>query len=274
MNTHTALLSSRSVLRLSGRDARAWLQGLITNDVESLASGEGRFAALLTPQGKILFDFFVTPDADALLIDCTAASAETLVKRLLMYKLRSGVALAEAGSGFMVAAAWGDQPPAVSRAIIYRDPRHAALGWRIIGEAQELDFLGIEAATEAEYWAKCIACGVPQGGIDFAYNDTFPHEANMDILHGIDFKKGCYVGQEVVSRVQHRGLARKRIVGVTFNGPAPAAGVAVMAGDIVIGEMGSSIAGRGLATLRIDRVEQMQASGVKLFAGVVEINLK
>ena len=275
MTTHTALLTSRSVLRLSGRDARGWLQALITNDVENLVSGEGRFAALLTPQGKILFDFFVVPDGDALFIDCAADQAASFLKRLSMYRLRADIALGEAGASIMAAAAWGDAPPGVSRAIIYADPRLAGMGWRLIGEAQELDLMGIEAGREAAYNAHRIASGVPQGGLDFAYNDAFPHEANMDILHGVDFKKGCYVGQEVVSRVHHRGSARKRIVAVTFEGAAPAPGTPVMAAGIMTGEMGSSTQsdGRGLALLRMDRVEEMRANGVKLIAGEAEIRV-
>lgn len=268
-----ALLPARAVLRLGGRDARTWLQSLVTNDVEKLATGEGRYAALLTPQGKIMFDFFVTPDGESLLIDCRADQAAALAKRLLMYKLRADIAISDASHELMVAAAWGAAPPPVSRAIVFADPRHDRLGWRLIGEAQEFDMMGVEAGHETAYAAHRIDCGAPEGGVDFAYNDAFPHEANMDLVHGVDFKKGCYIGQEVVSRVHHRGTARKRIVRVAFEGDGPAQGAAVTMGDIAIGEMGGCVAGRGLAGLRLDRVEDARAAGVKLMADGVEIKV-
>ena len=273
MLSQSTLLPGRAILRLSGRDARGWLQNLVTNDVEHLGNGEARFAALLTPQGKILFDFFVVADGENLLLDCPSAQAAALAKRLLMYKLRADVAIAEAGSMLAAAAAWGGAPPKVSRAIVYADPRHESLGWRLIGEPQEFDMLGIEGASEAAYLAHRIACGVPQGGEDFAYGDTFPHEANMDMLHGVDFKKGCYVGQEGVSRVQHRGTARKRIVKVTFEGSSPARGTPVVAGDIAVGEMGSASPPFALASLRLDRAEDAKTAGIGLTADSIALQL-
>lgn len=272
MSIHSTLLVSRSVLRLTGRDARAWLQGLVTNDVESLHTGEGRFAALLSPQGKILFDFFVVADGDGLLLDCRQEQVVALEKRLTMYRLRADVAIAPAGSSLAVAAAWGDGPPPVSRAIIYLDPRDARMGWRLIAEPQELDLMGVEAGGEEAYAAHRVACGVPEGGADFLYGDAFPHEANMDLLNGVDFKKGCYVGQEVVSRVRHRGTARKRILRLAF-APARelASGAAVMAGEVAIGEVRTVGAGVALAAVRTDRLAETAASGATLSAGGVEV---
>jgi folate-binding protein YgfZ len=271
MSTHLTLLNNRSVLRLSGRDARTWLQGLVTNDVENIGAGEGCYAALLTPQGKIMFDFFIVPDGEALLIDCRADHTTALLKRLLMYKLRADIALNDASASLMVAAAWGDAPPPVSRAIVYADPRAEQMGWRMIGEAQEFDLMGIESGLEDAYAAHRIACGIPEGGEDFAYNDAFPHEANMDLVNGVDFRKGCYIGQEVVSRVHHRGTARKRIVAVRFDGAPPAKGAPVTAGELAIGEMGSSLQGLGLAALRTDRLEEARIQGARLLADGVQI---
>jgi len=265
MTTRISHLIDRSVLRLSGRDARPWLQSLVTNEVEKVHAGEGRYAALLTPQGKILFDFFVTPDGENLLIDCRADQAQALAKRLSMYKLRSDVAIASADD-LAVAVAWGEAPPQVSRAILYADPRSERMGWRMIGEPQEFDLLGIEGSEGDAYAAHRISCGVPEGGIDFAYGDAFPHEANMDLLHGVDFRKGCYIGQEVVSRVHHRGTARKRILRVNLSAPV-ATGTPVMAGEIAIGEIGSVAGNDALASLRTDRVEEATNAGVKLKAG-------
>jgi folate-binding protein YgfZ len=262
--TKVAVLGSRAALRISGPDARSWLQGLVTNDVEHIPPGEGRFAAILTPQGKIIADFFVIADGDGLLLDCSADLAAGLAKRLGMYKLRAQVSISPAPS-LLVAAGWGGLSPAASKSRIYDDPRDTALGWRAIGAADELERLG-ELAPESDWQAHRIACGVPEGGVDFPWGDTFPHEANMDLLHGIDFKKGCYVGQEVVSRVQHRGLARKRISAVRIDGPPPSPGADIMAGDIQIGTMGSSAQGAGLALLRLDKAADASANGQALTA--------
>ncbi|MBX9757281.1 MAG: folate-binding protein [Beijerinckiaceae bacterium] len=260
-----AVLGSRAVLRVSGAEVRTWLQGLVTNDVETIPAGQARFAALLTPQGKIITDFFVVPDGDGLLIDCAADQAGALAKRLAMYKLRAQVSISDVSGSLCVAAGWDGEPPAASQARIFDDPRDARLGWRAIAPAQEMDHLGVPA-SESEWHAHRIACGVPQGGLDFAWGDTFPHEANMDLLHGVDFHKGCYVGQEVVSRVQHRGLARKRVAQVRIESGAPLPGAEITAGETAIGVMGSSANGTGLALLRLDKVEDALAAGRELSA--------
>jgi len=254
MEPRAALLAGRSVLRVSGRDARTFLQDLVTNDIEALKQGEGRFAALLTPQGKILFDFFVTPDGDALLIDCNASQAADLAKRLGFYKLRADVRIADESANLAVAAFREAPPPA--QALAFADPRHAGMGWRVIAAPDELDRLGVVAGLDDAYAAHRISLGVPEGGADYAYGDTFPHEANMDLVHGVDFKKGCYIGQEVVSRVEHRGTARKRIVRMGFSGPAPARGTEIVTGELAIGQMGSSAGQEGLALVRIDRIAE------------------
>jgi folate-binding protein YgfZ len=259
-----AALPSRAVLRVSGQDARTWLQGLVTNDVEAIPPGEARFAALLTPQGKIIGDFLVTPDGDGLLLDCAADQSAALAKRLSMYKLRAQVAVSEVPS-LTVAALWGGAPPAASQGRMFADPRSPDLGWRAIAAPDVIERMG-ECASEQDWHAHRIACGVPQGGLDFAWGDTFPHEANMDRLNGLDFRKGCYVGQEVVSRVQHRGLARKRVTQVLIDGPAPAAGTEIVDGDIAIGAVGSTAGARGLALVRLDKVEDAAAAGRQLRA--------
>lgn len=260
-----AVLGSRGVLRVSGAEVRTWLQGLVTNDVETIPAGQARFAAILTPQGKIIADFFVAPDGDGLLIDCAADQAGALAKRLAMYKLRAQVSISDVSASLCVAAGWDGEPPALSQARIFDDPRDARLGWRAIGPAQEIERLGAPA-SESEWHAHRIACGIPQGGADFAWGDTFPHEANMDRLNGVDFHKGCYVGQEVVSRVQHRGLARKRIAQVRIESGAAEPGAEITAGEMAVGVMGSSANGDGLALLRLDKVEDALAAGRGLCA--------
>ncbi len=260
-----ALLGGRAVLRISGADARTWLQGLVTNDVEHIAAGEARFAAFLTPQGKIIADFFIVPDGDGLLLDCAAELSSALAKRLSMYKLRAQVAISDVSGSLAVAAGWGGPSPLAAQGRIFDDPRDSRLGWRAIAPPSEIEKLG-EAASISDWQAHRIACAAPEGGVDFVWGDTFPHEANMDRLNGIDFKKGCYVGQEVVSRVQHRGLARKRVAQVQVTGPAPPVGSEILAGDIVIGVMGSSVGAAGLALLRLDKAEDARAAGRALTA--------
>lgn len=260
-----ATLDSRAVLRVSGAEAGAWMQGLVTNDVEHIPPGEARYAALLTPQGKIIADFLVIPDGDGLLVDCAADQAAGLAKRLGMYTLRAQIAIADVSGSLAVAAGWGGPPPPASNARVVDDPRDPRLGWRAIGAHDELEKLG-EPASESEWQAHRISCGVPEGGRDFVWGDTFPHEANMDRLNGIDFKKGCYVGQEVVSRVQHRGLARKRVAPVRIEGAAPPPGADILAGEAVIGRMGSSADGAGLALIRLDKAADAQEAGRALTA--------
>lgn len=245
-----AYLADRGVVSVSGAEAGAFLQGLFTNDVLGLERGAARFAALLSPQGKILVDFLVARDPEGFLIDCPAALAGELTKKLTLYRLRAKLAIVDRSAELGVAAYWnGDAPEGA-----YRDPRANGLGWRRIAPRAALSSLG-----DAGYEAHRIACGAPKGDVDFAYGDTFPHDANMDLLHGVDFNKGCYVGQEVVSRVQHRGIARKRIVPVNFDGQAPARGAEIFSGDVVIGTMGGSVGGRGLALIRVDKAAEAEA---------------
>ena len=240
MHKKAAHLDDRGVISVSGADAAAFLQGLLTNDVERLAPGEARYAALLTPQGKILFDMIVVR-ADggepSYLIDCAAAQAADLVKRLGFYKLRAKVAIADESAGRAVAAFWEAEPPRIDGGLIYADPRDPRLGFRAVLPRAIAAAIGSERA--GEYEALRIAAGAPKGGLDFAYGDAFPHDANFDLLHGVDFDKGCYVGQEVVSRMKHRGSARKRVARVKLAGPAPAPGTPVLDRDLVLGALGS-----------------------------------
>ena len=190
------------------------------------------------------------------LLDCPGALAAELAKKLTMYRLRAQVSVADRSSELGVAAFWPDRPTLAGT--MFRDPRHEALGYRLIAERSELAALD-SASGLAAFHAHRIAAGVPEGGIDFAYGDTFPHEANLDRLHGLDFTKGCYVGQEVVSRVEHRGTARKRVTPVMFEGEPPPVGTDILVGEIAIGTMGSAADGRGLAMVRTDRAAEAAA---------------
>ena len=270
-----AWLADRGVVRVAGEDATSFLQGLLTNDVERLAIGEARYAGLLTPQGKILFDMLVVrvraDTGAAYLIDCAAWQAVDLAKRLGLYKLRAKVAIADESGERAVVAAWGDDVVLPEGAFVYRDPRDPRLGLRAIVARAEAAAIG--EAGLASYEALRIAACAPKGGVDFAYGDAFPHDADFDLLSGVDFGKGCYVGQEVVSRMRHRGSARKRLVKVKVAGEPPAPGTPVMDGELAVGTLGSSAGGVALAMLRLDRVEDAKAAGRGLTAGGVGVAL-
>ncbi len=260
-----AFLPDRGVIRISGDDARTLLNGLVTTDVTELAPGRPRFGALLTPQGKIVADFLIAEDADGgLLLDCPRELAQPLATKLNFYKLRAKAAIDNLSETRGVLAVW-DGAPEAWPAGAFADPRHAALGHRIVLAPDEaattVAAIGAELTDAAAYEAHRIACGVPRGGVDFAYGDAFPHETNMDRLNGVDFDKGCYVGQEVVSRMQHRGTARTRTVRLALDGAAPEPGTPVVAGGKPVGTFGSAAQGRALARLRIDRVNDALDAG-------------
>jgi folate-binding protein YgfZ len=274
-----ALLPDRGVVKVSGEDARTFLNGLITTDVTELRPGSGRFGALLTPQGKIIVDFLITAapgrHGGGFLFDCPRALAQTLADKLSFYKLRAKVTIENLSEGFAVLAAWGGEV-APRPDLTFADPRDTALGLRILTK-EELkkvaDLIGAELADSEAYEAQRIAAGVPRGGLDFAYGDAFPHETNMDRLNGVDFDKGCFVGQEVVSRMQHRGSARTRMVKVLLEGPRPETGVSILAGSKVVGTMGSASGTIGLALIRTDRVADALATGLSLTAGGIALRL-
>lgn len=274
----SAFLPDRGVVKVAGEDARNFLNGLITTDVDRLKPGLGRFGALLTPQGKIIVDFLITEvpagHGGGFLIDCPRALADTLATKLKFYKLRAKVTVENLDLG--VLAAWDGQP-AAQPDLAFADPRNAALGTRILipeNLKQTLsDLIGAELVDAAEYEAHRIALGVPRGGLDFMYNDAFPHETNMDRLAGVDFDKGCYVGQEVVSRMQHRGTARTRSVKVLLDGGSPEPGATILAGDKPVGSIGSTAGGKGIALVRIDRVADALDAGQPLTAGGLPLTL-
>jgi folate-binding protein YgfZ len=273
-----ALLPERGVLKVVGDDARKFLHGLVTADMLGLAPGTARFGALLTPQGKIIADFFVTEapqsEGGGFFLDIPRALAITLVDKLNLYKLRAKVLVEDLTEILGVLAVW-DGAGAAKQGLTYVDPRLPTLGFRVmipphraIAAASEL---GAALVGAEGYEAHRIALGVPRGGVDFAYGDAFPHEADMDQLGGVDFAKGCYVGQEVVSRIEHRGIARTRAVALRYDGAAPASGTPITAGERQVGTMGSAAGGRGIALVRLDRVAE--AEQAPLAAGGIPIRL-
>jgi folate-binding protein YgfZ len=238
------LLSDRGVIEISGEDSRAFLQGLITNDVEALTTGKAIYAALLTPQGKILFDFFVADWGDGrLLIDCLASVRDTLVKRLTMYRLRAKIQIA-GRDDLVVLASWDG---AALDGIAFNDPRLAKLGRRTIAPRAE----GAEG-----YLAHRLSLGVPEG-TDFGSDKMFALDAGLDELNAIAFDKGCYVGQELTARMKHRGTARKRLLTVESTDKSPlVAGTDLRAGGSVIGEIVSNYGSFGFALVRLDRLDE------------------
>ncbi len=275
-----AFLADRGVVKVSGEAARDFLNGLVTTDVGLIQPGLGRFGALLTPQGKITADFLITEapsgHGGGFLIDCPRPLAQMLADKLGFYKLRAKVVVENLSDSLGVLAAW-DGDLAMRPDLTFADPRSEKLGWRILIPAElapkAAGLIGADLVDSAAYEAHRIACAAPRGGIDFMYGDAFPHETNMDRLHGVDFDKGCYVGQEVVSRMQHRGTARTRTLRLILDDAPPEAGVAIVAGDKPLGTMGSSAAGMGLGLLRIDRAADALDAGVPLTAGGIAIRL-
>ncbi len=257
-----SLLTDRALLLVSGEEAEALLNRLFTRNVAGMRVGEARYAALLTPQGKLMVDFLVYRRADGFLLDTPASEAEALAKKLTMFKLRAKVTIAPQPD-LAVAAAWGEAPNGTP-GDTYRDPRHPALGLRLVAAREA--FAGVPADDDT-YETHRIALGVPKGGVDFPYGDTFVHDANLDLLHGVDFDKGCYVGQEVVSRVHHRNSARKRIVKVHFDGTPAEIGAALTAGPAQIGTLTSLAGHDGLATARLDRLAEAAAENQAVHAG-------
>ncbi|MCB1478604.1 MAG: folate-binding protein YgfZ [Rhodobiaceae bacterium] len=252
-------LSGRSVFRVSGPDARTLLQGLLTCDFDDIAPGRPQHGALLTPQGKILFEALVHEPAPGIyLFDTDAALAAEFIKRLMFYRLRAKVTIEPADELSIIAVPGGSMDG------LPDDPRLPALGARGILPVSDAEKF---PAGDASYHAHRIACGIAELGCDYPSGEIFPHEANHDQLGGVDFQKGCFVGQEVVSRMQHRGTARKRFVPAAIDGQAPAMGTEVMAGEKPAGAMGSSEGQSGLALLRLDRLEQAVADGAPLICG-------
>ena len=275
-----AFLPDRGVVKVAGEDARSFLNGLVTADVTLVGPGSGRFGALLTPQGKIVVDFLITEapsgHGGGFLIDCPRVLAQALADKLGFYKLRAKVTVENLSNALGVIAAW-DGTPAIKPDLAFSDPRSEALGLRILApEAlapKVAELIGAELVDAKAYEAHRIASGTPRGGLDFMYGDAFPHETNMDRLHGVDFDKGCYVGQEVVSRMQHRGTARTRTVRVTLDDFAPEPGTAILAGDKQVGTIGSTAGQTGLALVRTDRVADALQAGVPLTAGGLTLHL-
>lgn len=271
-----ALRPDRGVVEIGGAEAPQFLHGLVTATVKALAQGEASFGALLTPQGKILFDFFLIRQGDGYLVEIARALIPDFLKRLSFYRLRAAVTLVDRSADFAVAYAWGAaaDAPADPHAVVFADPRLSPLGRHILAPIASAP---TSTASAHDWHAHRIALGVPESGLDFPLGDTFPHDADMDELAGVDFKKGCFIGQEVVSRMKHRGTARKRIVIAHAKEARPAwpdAGTDLTCGDKSIGTLGSSSDGLALALVRLDKAKDALDSGDAIEVGGVTVGLE
>ncbi|MGA9866287.1 MAG: folate-binding protein [Acetobacteraceae bacterium] len=251
--TRIAKLAARAVIEVSGEDRVAFLQGLVSNDVTDAAPGRAVWAALLTPQGKYLADFFILSDGERLLLDAEASQAAMLIQRLSRYRLRSRVAIAAAP--LLVHAAW-DGTPEAAHAIMAPDPRLAGAGWRVIApEALAAN------ATEDEYDLHRLTLGLPDGSRDMEADKTVLLEAGFDELNGVSWSKGCYMGQELTARTKYRGLLKRRLVPVTVAGPLPPPGTPITRDGVEVGMMRSGREGLGMALLRLEALDGTLAVG-------------
>lgn len=259
----SAYLPDRAFIRVSGTGATDFLQNLITPDLDALPDGEARAGALLTPQGKIMFEFLIWRTQETYVIETGADQQDAFLRRLTMYKLRAPVDLA-ADETKGVSVFWDESAPPQA----VRDSRFAKAGvdlFRLPGPSSSVDARAYDALR--------IAHGIVVAGTDYALNDAFPHDVLMDVNDGVSFKKGCFVGQEVVSRMKHRGTARRRVVIVHAKGDLPATGTEIMAGGKTIGALGTVLGADGLAIIRTDRAAEAMASGADLTAAGVAVTV-
>ncbi len=282
--THAARLASRALLAISGEEARPFLQGLVSNDVGKVGEARAIYGALLTAQGKYLHDFFLAERAGVLLLDCEQARRDDLKRRLTIYKLRAKAAIA-AEDGLCVWALWGEGALArlgfsdsekaghvrpFAGGIAFVDPRLAALGARALlpaGAEADLASSGFAVCAEGEYDPWRLAHGVPDGSRDLEIEKSILLESNFEELNGVDFDKGCYIGQELTARTKYRGLVKKRLFPVEIEGDAPAPGSEITLAGTDIGTMRSAKGGRGLALLRLDAAlggEILESAGARL----------
>ncbi|TPL78644.1 folate-binding protein YgfZ [Mesorhizobium sp. B2-3-12] len=263
-----ALLKDRALISVSGPDAEHFLQNILTIDLDALGNGEAKPGALLTPQGKILFDFLISRAGEnAFRIECRADVSDDFIHRLMLYKLRAKVEIAKPEQT-LVTVAWGKES-------IASESDSAAIADRRFGDEDVTRFYADTADTGdvAAWQAFRIAHGVAESGADYALGDAFPHDVLLDEMGGVGFRKGCYVGQEVVSRMQHRGTARRRVLIVEARLALPTSGTELTVEGRPVGVLGSTATLTGLGIARIDRVKAALDAGQPILAGEVPVTL-
>lgn len=280
-------LETRGTLILEGPDTRAFLQGVVSNDVEKVSPSRAIWAAFLTPQGKYLHDFFVFQFGEAVVLDCERARADDLVRRLGMYRLRSKVSVSNASERFAIGAVFGDGAlkaaglgaeaglaASFSGGVAFVDPRLSEAGGRILLPEENFDRAlgecGLTPVAFEQYDRLRLSLGLPDGSRDLAVEKTILLEAGFDELNGVDWDKGCFLGQELTARTKYRGLVKKRLVPVEIEGPPPPPDSPIRLGDREVGELRSVSDGWGLALIRLDGLAAA-TEGAKLIAGEARV---
>ena len=287
MDLRYITLDSRAVLTVSGEDRADFLQGLISNDIEQVAPDTSIWAALLTPQGKYLHDFFIVEMNSQYFLDCEAQRIMDLGQRLSRFKLRSKVEFCIGDSLTVFALLGEDAKKSIgltemcgnakifTEGIAYVDPRLATAGIRLIAPQntaiQALHDIGFVEGKGVEYERLRLMLGLSDGIRDLVVEKSTLLESNFEELHGLDWDKGCYMGQELTARTKYRGLARRRLMPINIDGPLPAPGTPILAAGIEVGEVRSAIDGMGLALLRLDRIINLEKDGINLVAGTARI---
>jgi folate-binding protein YgfZ len=272
MKTVKALnLPNRRILRISGEESRVFLQGLVSNDMTRVSENCAIYAALLTPQGKYLHDFFILESNNNFYLDCEASRIDDLFKRFKIFKLRSDIEI-EIVENMSVTVFFGDcvydnlpvkssEGSAIQwlNGILFTDPRLNSAGARAILPANSLKFPNLDfdliPSTFEEYDTQRITLGLPDGSRDLLINKSILREGGFEELNGVDFDKGCYVGQELTARTKHRGLIKKRLIPVKFEGAPPESGTEIHKGDKIVGEIRSISASSALALLRLEALD-------------------
>lgn len=263
----TVNLSNRALVHITGEEAEKFLQAVITTDLGKLTADEVKPGALLTPQGKILFDFLISRIDNGFRLDLPKSIAADFAKRMMLYRLRAKAEISQLPES-LISTSWHSDSPVPEGCVLKRDTRFPAKlnVMRIYGKADGTD--------DQTAWTKLRAShGIAEGEADYAYGEVFPHDINFDQTGGVDFPKGCFVGQEVVSRMQHRGTPRRRVLVATAEAGLPEKGTVITAGGREIGTLGSSAVGIGIALVRIDRVKQAIDSNTPILAGETAITL-
>jgi folate-binding protein YgfZ len=269
-DAYAVILRERGIVEVAGADAASFLQGLITNDIAKVDAQHGIYAALLTPQGKVIYDFLIHAAPDGFYLDCVRTHAADLAGRLKKYKLRAKVTIADRSAELAAVALAADASLPES----IEDPRVPALGRRAILPAADVErrlrALGYDLRPESEYQAHRLALGVPDAAADIPPETLFPLDCNFEELNGVDFAKGCYVGQELTARMKHRATARRRLLPVSAAEALPPTGTPLKIGSIEIGELRGAIGNKGMALVRLDRlgnVREASADGQTIVIG-------
>jgi folate-binding protein YgfZ len=282
------MLEDRGVLAVEGADARGFLQALVSNDIIHVTDERAVYTALLTPQGKFLHDFFVAACGDSLLLDCEAARRDDLKRRLGIYRLRSKVTLTDRSDEMAVAVIFGEgaaraldlaDAPGTARpadgGVFFVDPRLAEAGVRAVlprdAATSWLQLASLAAGERADYERLRIALGLPDGSRDMEVEKAILLENGFDELHGVDWDKGCYIGQELTARTRYRGLVKKRLVPVAVDGPLPPPGTPVRLGEREVGQIRSSAGGLALALIRLEALGGADSNATTLTAGKAKV---